>query len=64
LSAKVINLRTRRKQAARAADRLAASANAARHGRTRAEASLEEARADKAARDLDGHRREPGPGTD
>ncbi|MFM7443476.1 MAG: DUF4169 family protein [Tabrizicola sp.] len=54
----VVNLRTVKKQAARKAARLAADANAAKHGRSKAERALEEARAEKAARDLDGHKRE------
>lgn len=58
MSAEIINLRRRRKQAARDAARQAGDANAARHGRTRAEREIEAARAAKAARDLDGHRRE------
>ena len=45
--AEVINLRTARKQAARKA------------ARTKAERALSEARAAKAARDLDAHRRDP-----
>ncbi|MFN4192280.1 MAG: DUF4169 family protein [Tabrizicola sp.] len=54
----VVNLRTAKKQAARKAARAEADANAAMHGRTKAERALQKARADKAARDLDGHRRE------
>lgn len=54
----IINLRTRRKQAARAAARKDGDANAARHGIPKADRRLAEARAEKAARDLDGHRRE------
>lgn len=54
----VVNLRTVKKQAARKAARAAAHANAAKHGRTKAERDVEQARADKAARDLDAHRRE------
>ena len=54
----VVNLRSAKKQAARKAARLAADANAARHGRTKAERELEKAQAEKAARDLDGHKRE------
>ena len=57
---KVINLRTRRKQAARAAARDAAGENAARHGESKAARALREAEADKARRDLDGHQRDPG----
>ncbi|MEZ5753036.1 MAG: DUF4169 family protein [Paracoccaceae bacterium] len=57
--AQIINLRTRRKQAERDDARKSADANAAKHGRTKAEKSLTKARADKAERDLDAHRREP-----
>jgi len=56
--ATVINLRIRRRQAARDADRQSAAENAARHGRKKADRALEAARAEKAARDLDGHRRQ------
>ena len=56
--AEVVNLRQAKKQAARKAARSAADANAAKHGRTKAERELEAARADKAARDLDGHERD------
>ena len=61
----VVNLRTAKKQAARKAARAAGDAQAAKHGRTKAERALERARAEKAARDLDGHRRDSdeGPGT-
>ena len=55
---KVVNLRTRRKQAARDDKRKAAAETAARQGRGKAETALEQARQDKAARELDGHRRE------
>ena len=54
----VVNLRTAKKQAARKADRSMADANAAKHGRTKAERELEKARAEKSARELDGHKRE------
>ena len=53
--AEVVNLRLKRKQAARAAGRAAGDEQAARHGVTTAEKSLVEARADKARRDLDLH---------
>jgi len=56
--AEVVNLRTVKKQAARTAARVTADANAARFGRTKAEREAEAARAAKAARDLDAHRRE------
>lgn len=58
--AKVINLRTRRKQAARVEARQSGDVNAAKHGRTGAEVTLSKACADKARRDLDGHEREAG----
>ena len=57
--AEIVNLRAKRKDAARAADRARGDANAAKFGRTKAEREVQQARADKAARDLDGHRREP-----
>jgi len=61
MSGEIINLRQKRKQAARDAARTKADANAVRHGRTKSEKALTEARAEKAGRDLDGHRRD-GPG--
>lgn len=54
----VVNLRTAKKQAARKAARAASDANAAKHGRTKAERELEKARAEKATKTLDGHKRE------
>jgi hypothetical protein len=57
--AEVVNLRTARKQAARKAARTAADGNAAKHGRTKAERAVQQVRAEKAARDLDNHRRDP-----
>lgn len=54
----VINLRAKRKEAARKAARAQGDANAAKFGRTKAERSLEEARAAQSARLLDGHRRD------
>jgi phage protein D len=56
--AEIVNLRTIKKQAARKAARAEADANAAKFGRTRAERTLDKAQAEKAARDLDAHRRE------
>ena len=56
--AEVINLRQAKKQAARKAARAEADANAARFGRTKGERELEKARAEKAARDLEAHRRD------
>ena len=57
--AEIVNLRQAKKAAARKADRAQADANAAKFGRTKAERALEQARTDKAARDLDGHQRDP-----
>ena len=56
--AEVVNLRTAKKQAARKTARSQADLNAAKHGRTKAERALEAALSDKAARDLDAHKRE------
>ncbi|MDP2084746.1 MAG: DUF4169 family protein [Gemmobacter sp.] len=60
----VINLRQAKKQAARKAARVQADANAAKFGRTKSERDLARAQADKAARDLEGHRRESDPTRD
>ena len=59
MTAKVINLRTARKQHARSqrTERVARDAKA-KAGVTRAQKELGMARADKAARDLDGKKRE------
>jgi hypothetical protein len=56
--AKIVNLRTLRKQKARDDKRRSGDAKAAQHGLTRAQKSLARARAEKAGRDLDGHERE------
>ncbi len=56
--AEVINLRQAKKQAARKTARSVADSNSAKHGRTKAERELEKARAEKAAKALDGHKRE------
>ncbi|MEM6480548.1 MAG: DUF4169 family protein [Pseudomonadota bacterium] len=53
-----INLNRYRKQMARAAKRAQADENAARHGRSKAERELEEARARKAKANLAAHRRD------
>lgn len=55
---KVTNLNRFRKDKARAEKRARADENAAKHGRTKAQKALEDARSDKAIRDLDGHERE------
>lgn len=62
--AELINLRAKRKEADRKAARAQGDANAAKFGRTKAERELEAARAAKAARALDGHKRDEGVGTD
>jgi hypothetical protein len=61
--AEIINLRTWKKQAARAAGKLQADGNAARFGRSKALKKLEQARADKDRSTLDLHRVE-NPGAD
>lgn len=60
MSDKPINLNQVRKQKARAEKRARGDENAVMFGRTKAEKELEAARAEKAARDLAGHQREPG----
>jgi hypothetical protein len=54
----VINLNRARKVKARIEDKAKAAANRATHGRTQAEKALVKARADKAARDLEAHKRD------
>lgn len=56
--AEVINLRSAKKQAARTAARVRGDENAMKFGRTKAERALEKTRAEKATRDLDGHKRD------
>jgi hypothetical protein len=56
--AEIVNLRRLRKQKARAEARAAAAENAARHGQGKADRSLQQAKAEQAARRLDGHRLE------
>ncbi len=55
----VVNLRTRRKQAARAAARAKGCAAAARHGRTKPQKQAEQARVARDVARLDGHKRTP-----
>lgn len=55
---KITNLNQTRKARARADKRTKADANAAKFGRTKAEKRLEDTRAARAARDLDGHKRD------
>jgi len=59
--AQIINLRIRRKQNARAAERDAGAVQAAKYGVSKVERDLTRARADKAERDLDAHQRAPEP---
>ena len=56
---KPVNLGRYRKEKARAEKKARADENAVRFGRTKAERDIEKARADKAASDLDGHRKDP-----
>lgn len=55
---KVVNLNKARKSRARDAARSQADANAVKFGRSKAEKAKDRAEADKATRDLDGHKRE------
>lgn len=55
---KVTNLNQVRKAKARAKKRAQSDENAVKFGRTKAEKRLADARADKAARDLEGHKRD------
>ena len=55
---KITNLSRARKDRARRAKRETANENAVKFGRTKAQKALEEARAGKAARDHDAHRKE------
>lgn len=56
--ADIVNLNRARKAKAKADDKTRAAENRARFGRTKADKSLDAARADKLRRDLDGARRE------
>lgn len=58
--AEIVNLRTAKKQAARKAARAEGDLKAAKFGQSKADKELERARAGKAARDLDGHKRDGG----
>ncbi|GGD30760.1 DUF4169 family protein [Sinisalibacter lacisalsi] len=55
----VTNLNRFRKDKARAGKRAKADENAVKHGRTRAQKEAERARAEKAARALEAHRKAP-----
>lgn len=54
-----INMNKVRKDRARAAKKARADRNAVSHGRTKAEKDAAKAEATKAAKHLDGHKREP-----
>ncbi|MGF6859522.1 regulator of protease activity HflC (stomatin/prohibitin superfamily) [Rhodobacteraceae bacterium MBR-64] len=56
--AEIIRLRAEKKQRDRAKKRAQADANAVKFGQTKAEKAQAAARAQKSARDLDGHRRD------
>jgi hypothetical protein len=56
--AKLVSLSKARKARARDEKRATADANAVKYGRSGAEKAADKARADKAARDLDGKKRE------
>lgn len=56
--ADIVNLNQARKAKAKADDKARASQNRAKFGRTKGEKALEEARAEKLKRELDGARRE------
>lgn len=58
MTGRVVNLKAARKARARDEKRAAGDANAARHGRTKAERLRAEAEAAKSARDHEGHKRE------
>ena len=54
-----VNLNRYRKQTAREADKSCADQNVVRFGRSKSDKDLDQARADKARRDLDGHEADP-----
>lgn len=56
--ADIVNLNQARKAKAKADDKVRAAENRTRFGRTKAEKSLDTARADKLRRELDGAKRE------
>ncbi len=60
--AELVNLRTARKQARRRQDDERANAQRLAHGQPKSMRKLEAAQQEKANRDLDGHRIEPGDG--
>lgn len=58
MTARIVNLRTARKQRTRADKKARGEENAARFGRTQAQRELERAEAEKARRHLDRHRKD------
>ncbi|SEK54139.1 protein of unknown function [Roseovarius azorensis] len=56
MSNQLVNLNRMRKAKARSAEKVRATQNAVKFGQTKARKTLEQARADKAARDLDSHK--------
>jgi len=56
--AEILNLNRARKAKARADDKTRAAENRAKHGRSKIEKTLDQLRADKLKRDLDGAKRE------
>ena len=56
--ATIVNLRSARKAKIKANARVQSDANAVKFGRSKAQTEQEKTLQDKAARDLDGHRRE------
>ena len=56
MNARIINLRTRRKQKARADKAAQGTANAVKFGRNKAEKSKQQALEDRAVQYLDGHK--------
>lgn len=57
--ADIVNLRQKRKEAARKAARAEGDQNAVKFGQTRADRALHKAQADKARADLEAHKRDP-----
>ena len=57
--AEVVNLKAARKSREREAARVQADANSVKFGRSKAQKVLDQAQAEKAARDLDGAKRDP-----
>ncbi|WP_022703130.1 DUF4169 family protein [Pseudorhodobacter ferrugineus] len=59
MAAEIINLRAAKKARSKAEARAQADANATKFGRTKAERTLDQSRANKARHSLDLHKREP-----